>query len=233
AHPRLRNAITTLKFDVDELQYILFLMLCYTDIEYAALAKTFSYGFEGDLSDTALEEFHWETMSSDRDENYLHSMFNRAQTSFHTQDPNVQIAALATQYRIMHDGAMSVWEGSFRKDAPSTKSSPSLSLVADDSGVSTSQGLDHKSAVDHLATVGAPKPPLVFGKGYDFNPSDLMFVWRRVRRHGTALKELQAQMHGCQCRAEDQLGRRKRWTGRNRLPLSPTGAIHGEQDWVE
>ena len=47
-------------------------------------------------------------MSSDRDENYPHSMFNRVQTSPNTQEANVKIAALATQYRIMHDGAMSV-----------------------------------------------------------------------------------------------------------------------------
>ncbi|KAI4208300.1 MAG: hypothetical protein LQ349_009755, partial [Xanthoria aureola] len=103
----------TTKFDVDELQYILFLKLCYTDIDYAALATTFNYWYEGDLSDTALEEFHQETISSDRDENYLHSMFNRAQTPSNTQEANAQIAALATQYRTMHDGAMSVLEGPF------------------------------------------------------------------------------------------------------------------------
>ena len=63
----------------------------------------------------------------------------------------------------------------------------SLSLVADDSGVSKSQGLDRKSAVDHLATVGAPKPPLVFGKVHDFhdfNPSDLMRI--RLEEAGEA-----------------------------------------------
>ncbi|CAL8583971.1 hypothetical protein XPA_009581 [Xanthoria parietina] len=54
---RLPNAIMTVKFDVDKRQYMLFLKLCYTDIEYAGLAKTFNYCYEGDLSDTALEKF--------------------------------------------------------------------------------------------------------------------------------------------------------------------------------
>ncbi|KAI4097407.1 MAG: hypothetical protein LQ339_006790 [Xanthoria mediterranea] len=95
----------------DKLQSILFLKLCYSDIEYAALARSFNYWYEGDLSDTVLEEFNRETMSLDRDENYLHSMFNRAQIPSNAQEANGQIAALATQYRTMHDGAMSVLEG--------------------------------------------------------------------------------------------------------------------------
>ena len=113
----------------------------------------------------------------------------------------------------------------------------SLSLVADDSGVSKSQGLDRKSAVDHLAPVGAPKPPLVFGKVYGFNPSDSMRIrlevagqatWHRVE--GAAGADVWLSVSG-----GGSAWAEERWRGRKRLVEDSHGlrAIHGEQDWVE
>lgn len=108
------------EFDADEMQYILFLTTFYTDITCDALSKTFKHWYRRDVSPLAIKLFHRKVKIEEPDGSFKDSLFIWALLGFQSPASVTQIQALA-RYRMMHDLAIGLLEGSFQYDTPSER----------------------------------------------------------------------------------------------------------------